>query len=62
MTTWTIHAGRHRLTVPRAWDAFVFCGRRYRVHGHIVEVCSPAGTWAPSLRLTISAPKGRVTA
>lgn len=61
--TWTIHAGAEQLRIPRAWDTFTWHGRHYRVRGHLVEVYHrQAEAWVPSIRLTTSAPKGRVAA
>ena len=55
---YTIHHGRQKLQVPRAWDTFRYHGRRYRIHDGQVLTEDAAG-WHPSIWLTISAPKGR---
>jgi hypothetical protein len=57
---YTIFAGREKLRVPRAWDTFVYHGRRYRLCGGRVEVQDGAtGMWTESLVLAYSGPKGR---
>jgi hypothetical protein len=56
----TIHAGREKITIPRAWTAFVWHARTYRIAGPQIEVYDRLrGAWLPSIRLTTSAPRGR---
>ena len=57
---YTIFAGRAKLHIPRAWDTFVYHGRRYRLRDSRVEVQHGAtGLWTESLVLAYSGPKGR---
>lgn len=61
--TRTIHAGHEQFQVPRAWTAFTWHGRTYRVRDRVVEVYDRTrAAWLPSIRLTTSAPKGQVAA
>lgn len=51
---YTVHHGKQKLQVPRAWDTFLYHERRYRVHGGTVQTLQD-GAWRESILLTISA-------